>query len=400
MLVFTATAFIGCGKDGHIEDDGTEYLSYNEAVENVEWLGLITGAESENKTDEGYLIGGTDLGIPVYNSVTEEMYLFFGDTFQNNKTQTGYWRSNVVGVSKDFDLSDGLTFDRFLAGGNGVAKAVIDGRHVNQFEMTKIPTGGIEIDGVLYMFYFSIRQWGPEYMNYGGAVKSVDNGYTWERVYDMTWVDHAEGGYSEDIRRLVNQDIDGMDNVGNINIENRAGKNFTQIFPVDGKDGYVYILGEGNYRKDGIKMGRVKKENIEVFEEYEYFNGLQDGKAVWLKGSEGLAAIADSKKSYVVADYCSEQSCMYNPYLKKWIITYLHNNGYGIVYREAENIYGPYSEPKILVPYDYPFANEVHSIYGGFVHELYTEQNGKIFYMIISQWTPVYNSSLVKITLK
>ena len=81
-------------------------------------------------------------------------------------------------------------------------------------------------------------------------------------------------------------------------------------------------------------------------------------------------------------------------------VFYLHNNGDGIVYREADNIYGPYSEPKLLVPYSYPFANGVSSIYGGFVHEKYTEQNGKVFYMTISQWMPVYNSSLVKITLK
>ena len=409
---FPLACFAGCGGNGASGGDGGEdgmngggtnegeYLSYNEDVLNVEWLGMLTGPESANRTDMEYVVGGTDLGIPVYNSKNDTMYLFFGDTFQNEKNQTGYWRSNVVGLSKDYDLSDGLTFDSFLAGSSGIAKAVIDGHHADGFEMTKIPTGAVEVDGVLYMFYFSIRTWNPNSMNYGGAVKSTDNGETWERVYDMTWVDHDEGGYSADIARLVNEDIDLQENGGNIDIAGRAGNTFTQIFPIDGKDGYIYILGEGKYRQGGIRMGRVKKENIEVFEEYEYFNGIENGQPVWLKGSEGLAVIEESKKSYIIADHCSEQSCMYNEYLQKWMVVYLHNNGDGIVYREADNIYGPYSEPKLLVPYSYPFANGVSSIYGGFVHEKYTEQNGKVFYMTISQWMPVYNSSLVKITLK
>ena len=287
---FPLACFAGCGGNGASGGDGGEdgmngggtnegeYLSYNEDVLNVEWLGMLTGPESANRTDMEYVVGGTDLGIPVYNSKNDTMYLFFGDTFQNEKNQTGYWRSNVVGLSKDYDLSDGLTFDSFLAGSSGIAKAVIDGHHADGFEMTKIPTGAVEVDGVLYMFYFSIRTWNPNSMNYGGAVKSTDNGETWERVYDMTWVDHDEGGYSADIARLVNEDIDLQENGGNIDIAGRAGNTFTQIFPIDGKDGYIYILGEGKYRQGGIRMGRVKKENIEVFEEYEYFNGIENGQ--------------------------------------------------------------------------------------------------------------------------
>lgn len=400
--------FAGCSSDEEEDPSGDggstgELLSYDPSVYNVEWLGMVTGPESANRTDEGYYVGGTDLGIPAYNATDGNMYLFYGDTFQTASTQQGLWRSNVVAYSDDFDLSDGLTLDGFLTGGGRMASAVIDGHHADRYEMTKIPTGAIEIDGTFYMFYFSIRQWGPEEMNYCGAVKSTDNGQTWERVFDMTWVDHAEGGYSTDIQVLVNEGVnwyDESENTGTVDITEHVGNNFTQIYPVDGKDGYIYILGEGEYRSSGIRLGRVLKENIEVFEEYEYFKGYgDDGEPVWLKGSEGLAEVEADNGSFIISDQCGEQSCMYNEYLDKWMVVYLVNNADGIVYRTADNIWGPYSEPKVLIPYSYPFENGINSIYGGFVHELYTEQDGKIFYMQLSQWTPVYNTSLVKVTL-
>ena len=70
------------------------------------------------------------------------------------------------------------------------------------------------------------------------------------------------------------------------------------------------------------------------------------------------------------------------------------------MYRTADNIYGPYSEAKLAVAYSFPFPDGLTSLYAGTVHEKWTEDDGKTFYMIISKWKPVYNSSLMKIVLK
>ncbi len=402
LTALLSVSLMGCGETPRPEKPN-ENGEKNMAVDKIEWLGMVTGPDSPGKTEQ-YGVGGTDLGFPIYNSVNDTMYLAFGDTFTNAATLSGMWRSNVLAYSKDFDLSDGLMLDGFITSKTNVAKPVIDGIHLDSYEMTKIPTGGIEIDGTMYLFYFSKYSWNnqPKYsMNYGGVVKSTDNGQSWQRVHDLSWLDDSVPERKAEIEKLANQDIDLQDTDAGIAMETHAGYSFTQTFPVDGKDGYVYIFGEGGYREGGIRLGRVKYSEFESFEAYEYFNGFDEsGKPVWLKGSEGLKTVEKNRKAYAVSDHCSEQSVMYNAYLEKWMVVYLRNNREGIVYCTADNIYGPYSDAEVLIPYSYPFPNDNHAIYGGLVHEKYTEENGKIFFFLMSQWTPVYNSSLVKVVLK
>ena len=50
-------------------------------IEKVEVNGFLTGKNSKNDTLNRFRVGGTDLGMPLYNSVTNEMFLAFGDTF-------------------------------------------------------------------------------------------------------------------------------------------------------------------------------------------------------------------------------------------------------------------------------------------------------------------------------
>ncbi len=387
----------GCGEK---EPQQTK-ITYSATVESVEHLELVTGPNSANKTDE-YAVGGCDLGFPIYNSKNNTMYLAFGDTFMDAPSQSGLWRSNVLAYSTDYDLTDGLSFDGFITNGGRAASAIIDGYHLDSYEMTKIPTGGIEVNGVMYMFYFSKYSWNNDAklsMNYGGAVKSEDNGKSWSRVNDLSWLDDSMPERKAEIEKMANQDINLKDTDAGITMETHAGYSFTQVCPIDGKDGYVYILGEGGYRTAGIKLGRVKYAEIESFEAYEYYNGVDGaGNPVWLKGSAGLKTVDKNNGAYIINDVCSEQSVMYNKYLNKWMVVYLRG-GKGIVYRTADNLYGPYSDMEVLMSYEFPFEDGVNSIYGGLVHEKYTEQNGKVFYFFLSRWKPVYNASLVKVVL-
>ncbi len=136
----------------------------------------------ETATRNKYGFGGTDLGIPVYDSTRNRMLIFFGDTFkyidQSSSTNSfpdlegngKNWYSNVLAFSQDTDLSNGLDFSAFYTSGgitnltngalpsNVTIKSVIEGRH-NNSERTKIPTGGVEINGTIYMFYFSKYSW-------------------------------------------------------------------------------------------------------------------------------------------------------------------------------------------------------------------------------------------------
>ena len=233
---FFAAACDGPGGDPSTDGGGgneePKVYSYAEEVESIEFLHLLTGADSPNQTDF-YTVGGCDLGFPCYNSTNDTMYMFFGDTF-TSPMQTGRWRSNTIARSTDYDLTDGLTIDDFITSSSGIAKPAIEGHHVDRYEMTKIPTGIIEVNGTMYMYYFSKYSWevpAGESMNYGGAVKSTDNGETWQRVYDMTWVDHAEGENIDQIRKLVNEDVDFVQDCGDFDLKELEAYDFTQIFP-------------------------------------------------------------------------------------------------------------------------------------------------------------------------
>jgi len=404
---FLAIAVAGCTPTS--SSSAVTYLSYADEVKNVSFVSTITGAASKSKTDE-MTVGGCDLGFPIYNETNDTMYMAFGDTF-TSPLQSGRWRSNVLAKSTDTNFADGLDIDSFVSSPSGIAKPAIEGHHVDRLEMTKIPTGGIEIDGTMYMFYFSKYSWNVNSnisMNYGGAVKSVDNGENWSRVYDMTWVNHITDDLSVDqaqvanIQTLINEDVDLGANGGSVDLAHHEGYDFTQIFPKDGGDGYIYMFGEGGYRSQGLKLARVAKANIETFDEYEYFTGYDDSDApIFVKGRAGLDAMKDNNDSYIIGATFGEMSLVYNAFLGKWMafsVTYSAGSS-GALYFTADNIYGPYSQYGVLL---FPPTNAVtpqSSIYAPLTHEKWQENDGQTFYLAISTWMPNYNPSFIKIEL-
>ena len=391
-------------------------MTFDESlVEHVQWLGIFTGKNSFNgDIYKEVNIGGTDLGYPMYNSKTEEMWLFFGDTFETK--MSGMWRSNTCAITTDFDLSDNLTINDYLRyKEGGMAKDIAPSKHIDKDERTKIPTGAIEIDGTVYMFFFSKYAWPAngvareDSMNYGGCVKSTDNGKTWTKVNQLSWADHDEGGKqgsnlgnsAERIQVLMEQDINNItqDDAMTVDIHQHYGHDFTSIYPVDGKDGYIYIFGEGGYRSQGIKLGRVLKEEFEDFEAYEYMNGTDAlGNPIWLKGSAGLRTVCENDDAFLTSGGCGEHSVVWNSYLEAWTICYT-KSGVGVVMNVGPNIWGPYSRDIILIRSSYPYPNKDGSIYGGWTHEMWQEEDGRIFYFVMSQYNIAYNSSIVKVTL-
>jgi len=460
------------------------------AVQNVEGIEFITGDYSgafKPGTTEKYLyksrnhqalegadVGGTDLGIPFYNSNDGKMYILFGDTYGHGRTTDGEdvsrnWRSSVMAISDDFDLSDGLTFNDWYGSNSGTvpAKSLIKGKHIAKnecieygYERTKIPQGGIEVNGTVYVFYESIRFFGEAgfwTVNYQGAIKSTDNCKTWERVHDLTWFadvtddskfDYAVYSAAEDCadagdltykdgrfpsKAEIDAAYEKIDNA-----KDREAPYFSQAYPVDGKDGYVYLFGRKAGRQNGIKVARVAYANIEDFDSYEYFCGNENNdpnKPIWKKGTEGLEAINNDTVGYVLAsgknEPASNMSVMYNEYLGKWMLFYyrpaVEAEGNGVQYytdmigfRLSDTIWGNYGEFHKLIERDFfqPDGEDSNFMfddtagatgdiytwkggfrfYGGGCHEMYQEENGKIFYFIATIGG-IYNSFVCKVTL-
>jgi len=410
ILPFIASALMSicsCGSSPTPDPGPTpeEKISYDKLVDNIVNLGFATGANSPAKTDENFGVGGCDLGFPVYAKEKNQIQFYFGDTF-TSPNQTGMWRSNVIGIAGDSDDFDkGLNLDEFVVNDSGYLKTAINGKHLASGvnEVTKIPTGVIDIDGTLYMYYFSMFDWNANndnMMNYGGAIKSKDFGKTWERVYDLTWVNPECKNSKTNIQALINEDVMMAPDKGSINIDDHYGFDATQIFPLDGKDGYIYFFIEGGYRNHGLKLARVVKENIEKFEEYEYFIGQYDaqGNAKYKKGKNGLAFIRNKISCEICNAPFGEMSAFYNAYLKKWCMMTC-TGGSTIMYM-ADKIDGSWNKSCLLFPSSAQKVIPVGSIYAPMSCEAMQKENGKIMYMLCSTWMPYYNPSFIKIIFK
>ena len=436
------------------EIDSSE-LSSLKTIVGKEYVGMITGSKSKhylnvtNDTQTDGEVRGTDLGYPVWDSTRNRLLLFFGDTVgewtedtapTSKKAGKKDWRNNVMMVSTDDDYSDGLNITGYLTyegiQPSGHAIEVIKGHKNNDssavyLERSKLPTGGIEIDGTIYMSYMSKYKWGYsiDSISYGGFVKSEDGGVTWSRVNSLSWANHSSGTGSafgdgtkgldaSQVEKLMNEDINknltiSKGDKGWIDVVEHEGYFFTTLDPVDGKDGYIYIFGEGAYRSTGVKLARVKKESFEVFEEYEYLQGYQDDEPVWLSYKEGgLANLndKDSQLGFVLGNNTTgafTTTVMFNKYLGKWMLSSASSGKKGIFYSLADNIWGPYdyesSEVMFSTSDSYLLERNADgtinsSIYCGYIDEHLTEDNGRIIYIVISQSSPIYESSLVKIT--
>ena len=426
-------------------------IDFSDVEENEEtdWNDYTKIYSSTNNTKLNGEVRSTDLGYPVWDETRNRLLLFFGDTFGEwteataptpSKVGKNHWRCNVMMTSEDYDYSDGLDITGYLTEdgitSTGHAIELIKGYKDNSSsavwrERSKLPTGAIAIDGTIYMGYVSKYKWGysVDSVCYGGVIKSTDGGTTWERVNALSWANHSSGTGSEFgdgirgqqasvIEQLMNEDINLNLTVQKgdpnwINIEDHEGYFYTFLNMVDGRDGYIYIFGEGGYRSSGIKLARVKKEQFEIFEEYEYLQGYDEKRnPIWLSYREGGLTNQNSKAAsvgYVLGNNETKlypSTAMYNEYLGKWIISSISAQKGGVFFAMSDNIWGPYdiNEAQTVLTFTDSYLLSRNSdgtknslIYGGYVNEHLTEDNGRIMYIIISQYSPIYQSSLVKI---
>ncbi|MBE5756603.1 MAG: DUF4185 domain-containing protein [Clostridiales bacterium] len=496
--------------------DGSIYTK-DAVIYDVDAIEMITGDALDRTIDDNgnkfrymsrnYLkfkdddLAGTDNGHMFYSEKYQKMFLLFGDTYTSNRSgesESGEdytlreWLSNFMAITTDMDLNDGLEFDDVHRDANGKAAAIIEGKHfevsdcvANGLERTKINQGGIEVPkgyagyGTLYSFYESVRNFGTGgtwRVNYQGAIKSTDGGVTWERVHDLTWFDTATNKFkyclysaAEEVSQATDISITSESQITDQmiaearekipNAEQRVNPYFDQCYPLDGKDGYMYLFGRASGRQHGIKVARVTWDNIEKFEEYEYYCGNEGAtsakpygdmsKPIWKKGYEGLKAINNHEVGYVFAhgqdEVTSSFSAMYNEYLGKWMIVYYQPPNFAsgnnvfmspqkVGFRLSDVPWGNYGKFHTIMEQDffapegvntgdgdilefkgYDFdekgfaqnendiassfkSNKAIKLYGGFVHEKYQEENGKIFYIIITL-DGIYNSALFRVTL-
>lgn len=361
--------FVAYNMAGALADAGMVFVQTRPAlyVSNLKMISKVTGkllsAEpvmpSPNKTAERFDVGCTDLGI-IWSMSPGKVGLFFGDTFGKNFVPVpeggpgtaSNWRSNVLAFSEDTNLEDGLTINDMATDGAGAARQIAYSEHntSGQGDFTSIPTAAVRANGVDYLHYMNIRNWGGPRgweTNFSSIYSSADDGQTWTRRPEVNF---------------------------------SSTSHFSQICYAK-KDGYVYMIGTLSGRTDAAYLARFPEADILDQTKYEYWNKTSG----WVKNVE-------SDATAIFEGPVGEISLIYHEKYKQWIVTYLNEKQYGLVYRYAANLTGEWSDVKPLV-----LGTAFPSLYCAYMHP--TLSQGDKLYFLMSIWG-YYNVYLMSVDMK
>ena len=355
---------------------------------------------------------GTDLGIMWFNPVNSKTQLAFGDTF-SGANMSGDWRSNVLLLSDDTQLYNGLSLID-----TGPAYQFIPAARNQVFiigsETTNIPTSAIYTDADNYVSYMSVKSWdtpGRWTTNYSAISMYDPDTDKW--VLQTSTVRSA--GWFRSSQSYV-----------------AGGQNFQQMAyvlqPEDqvppGETRFLYAFGTPAGRAGSAFLSRVPETDITDLSQYEYWDG-----STWVLDRPAVAApvLGDSPNSTglfgCIIDLAnnpnffggwfagftgaktggnvSELSVQYNDYLDKYVV--LYGNGFNnVILRTADTPEGPWSAPvTIATSLQYPglYAPMIHPLSGtGQLTDAAGEPDLSTLYWNMSIWSN-YNVVLMETDL-
>ena len=355
---------------------------------------------------------GTDLGVMWFNGDNGLTQVAFGDTF-SGVNMTGNWRSNVLLLSDDTQLYDGLTLIN-----TGPALQFIPAARNQVFfigsEVTNIPSAAVYADGENYVNYFSVKSWdtpGRWTTNYS-AVSMYDPA-TDKWVLQPSTVRSA-GWFRSSTRYRA----------GDQNFQQAAYVLQPESKVEPGGTRYVYAFGTPAGRTGSAFLSRVPEGAMTDLGQYEYWDG-----ATWVRDKPAVAApiIGDSPNSAGLFGFVrdiannpnffggwfaglvgaktggnvSEMSVQYNEYLDKYVVMY-GNGANNVILRTADTPEGPWSAPvTVATSLQYPglYAPLVHPLSGtGELTDALGDPDVNNLYWNMSLWGN-YNVVLMKTDL-
>ncbi len=319
---------------------------------------------------------GTDLGIMWFNGVNGLTQLAFGDTF-SGANMTGGWRSNILLLSNDTNLSDGLSLIN-----TGPANQFIPAAPKQVFfigsEVTNIPTSAVYANSNNYVSYMSVKSWdtpGRWTTNYS-AISQYDPA-TDKWVLQKNTVRPAALFRSSQMYHPGDQNFQQMAYV----LEPES-----QVAPGDTR--YVYAFGTPSGRAGSAYLSRVPEGSLTDLSKYEYWDGAKwvnkEAKAAPVLGdstrSGGILGpirdLANNPKFFggwlagivgaKTGGNVSEMSIQYNDYLGKYVVLY-GNGANNVILRTADTPEGAWSDPiTIATSIQYPglYAPMIHPLSG------------------------------------
>jgi len=355
---------------------------------------------------------GTDVGAMWVNGDNGLTQLAFGDTF-SGPNMSGNWRSNVLLLSSDTELYDGLTLID-----TGPAFQFIPAARNQVFfigsEVTNIPSAAVYANGQNYVNYFSVKSWdtpGRWTTNYSAISMYNPTTDKWELQPSSV----RSAGWFRSSTPYV---------AGSQNFQQAAYVLQPESQVTPGGTRYVYAFGTPSGRTGSAFLSRVPEGEITNLAQYEYWDG-----STWVPDKPAVAApiIGDSPNSAGLFGFVrdiannpnffggwfaglvgaktggnvSELSVQYNDYLDKYVVLY-GNGANSVILRTADTPEGVWSDPvTIATSFQYPglYAPMVHPLSGtGELTDAAGDPDVSTLYWNMSLWGN-YNVVLMKTDL-
>ena len=351
-------------------------------------LGWVTGQRNNAYPGSGWTqtnntswanVYGTDVGVMWFNGENGKTQLAFGDTF-SGPNMTGNWRSNVLLLSSDTQLYNGLSLIN-----TGTANQFIPAARNQVFfigsEVTNIPSSAVYANGENYVNYFSVKSWdtpGRWTTNYSAISQFVPGAGGGKWVLQPSSVRSA--GWFRSSTPYV---------AGSQNFQQMAYVLQPESKVIPGDARYVYAFGTPSGRAGSAFLSRVPEGAITDLKQYEYWDG-----DTWVPDKPAVAApvIGDSPNSAGLFGFVrdiannpnffggwfaglvgaktggnvSEMSVQYNDYLGKYVVMY-GNGANNVILRTADTPEGAWSEPiTVATSIQYPglYAPMIHPLSG------------------------------------
>ena len=264
------------------------------------------GIRTLSQTGKRFGVVATDLGSSFEHK--GKLYFLFGDTWGRPGDR------DSMAWTKSTD-PEKIVLDFATASDGKWLPLSVPGISQGAFE---IPSGGISIDGVIYVA-FTTDHSKEKTMGRSVLARSDDDGRTFKRLYEL----------SRD--RFINVS-----------------------FWI--ADGWLYIFGSGDYRKSSVCLARIKPAEIGDRSKLRFFSAVDaQGQPRW---SEKESEAAPLFRHEVVGEF----SVAWIEPVKQFVMLYNSHKPRGIMMRSATSPWGPWSDTSTIFD---PWRDKA---YGKFMH--------------------------------